>query len=367
MRVASGVAVIFCVASVFAEISFYSEKYLDKAYSNDDKNDAIAATATSQNSSNRNPSSSNFDQNNSEFITLLKDIQINVVAPASDVDEEKMEELKSIKSLNLNIPQRCFSGNDSQIPLTSDEIRFSCLTEALFDDKTTVIWALRGGYSSAKLIPYLQKLFPKPKKEKYFIGFSDITALHLFFTQKWGWKTIYGSVISEILDTKKYDQQNFIKIAKIISGRESVPKITGLIPLNLNAKKLGTKNIVGKLTGGNLAVVETSLATKWQINAFGKILFLEDVNVEAYMVDRSLIHLKQAGIFDGVKAIIFGTVGDDSDGILEVLKNVSSALKIPAFKTDKFGHEHFNFPIIYNTFSMIVPTLNNTFDLVMKL
>ncbi|KAJ6645015.1 Penicillin-binding protein 1A [Pseudolycoriella hygida] len=213
------------------------------------------------------PSSTDFKKNNAEFIALLRDIKINVVAPASGISNEWLSRLKDINSLKLNIPNNCFDGKKSVLHSNSDEMRYKCLENALLDDSTNVIWSLRGG---------------------------DITALHIFLTQEWGWKTIHGSGISEILKIDK-DPQNFLKIAQIISGEKSVATITGLLPLNSQASF--SNLITGNLTGGNLTLVEDSLGTDWQINSADKILFLEDVGIKPYQLDRSLYHLQQAGIF----------------------------------------------------------------------
>ncbi len=309
------------------------------------------------------PSNSIFNKNNAEFMEVLKDIKINVVAPASGIGREELLRLKNINSLTLNIPDNCFDEKKSLFHSNSDEMRYKCLENALLDDSRNVIWTLRGGYGSAKLIPSLQKL-TKPIKEKFFIGFSDITALHIFLTQEWGWKTIHGNGIAEILNIDK-ERQNFTKIAKIISGKETIVTIQGLLPMNSEAKS--SKLITGNLTGGNLTLVENSLGTEWQIKTIDKILFLEDVGVKPYQLDRSLYHLKQAGIFNHVKAVILGSYNKDEQDIIIVLQNFSDNLSVPVFKTNRFGHERFNDPIIYNTTSKITPSFNNQFELIMKL
>ncbi len=306
-------------------------------------------------------SSSDFNKNNAEFISLLKDTKITVVAPASGGSNELLSNLRNIASLKLNIPNDCFAGK-SLFHSTDDKTRLLCLEKALTDQSNNVIWTLRGGYGSAKLIPELQRL-NKPIKEKFFIGFSDMTALHIFLSQEWGWKPIHGNGIIEILNPTK-DRQNFIKIAKIISGKETQAKIKGLSALNLAAKS--SKIVTGNLTGGNLTIVQTSIGTSWQIKTADKILFLEDVSIKPYQLDRALHHLKQAGLLDRINAIIFGTCGSDNEDIIAALADFAATLKIPVFKTNRFGHERVNDPIIYNTNTKIILTDKNQFELIMQ-
>jgi muramoyltetrapeptide carboxypeptidase len=303
-----------------------------------------------------------FNKNNAEFIGLLKDIKITVIAPGSGVSDEVLRNLKDINSLKLDIPNNCFDGSKSLFHANSDQMRYKCLKDALLG-QSKILWALRGGYGSAKLIGDLQDL-KKPIEEKIFIGFSDMTALHIFLSQEWGWKTIHGGGIAEIIDKNK-DRQNFIKIAKIISSKIKQTKITGLLPINLIAKS--SKDIISTITGGNLTIIQTSIGTNWQIKTDNKIVFLEDVGIKPYQLDRVLNHLKQVGLFDHVKAIIFGACGSDDKNITDTLTNFATTLKIPVFKTNKFGHEQVNEPIIYNSTTKIISTNDGQFELIMKI
>jgi hypothetical protein len=73
----------------------------------------------------------------------------------------------------------------------SAEARARDLT-AMFADRTVdVVQCLQGGYGSAQLIPHLDfdaiAAHPKP-----FVGYSDITALHVALRQRAGLATFYG-------------------------------------------------------------------------------------------------------------------------------------------------------------------------------
>ncbi|MGI2298415.1 LD-carboxypeptidase [Candidatus Cardinium hertigii] len=303
-----------------------------------------------------------FENQNVNFINLLKDIPIAVVAPASGINKGELTALKSITSLALNIPNGCFDQSRYVFHSNSDEARFKYLKDALLDRTSHVVWTLRGGYGAAKLIPALQKL-TIPAREKFFIGYSDITALHIFLTQTWGWKTIHGSGIVEILKSDK-KRANFTKIAEIICGKVKQATIDQLFPINAAAQAIHT--VDGKLTGGNITVLQTGIGTIWQVKTEGKILFLEDTQIKAYQLDRTLLHFKQAGLLKNVKAILFGHCGTDNKDIITTLNQFASILPIPVFKTNRFGHGTTNDPIIYNTTSQIVFVDEGTFKLIMK-
>lgn len=288
---------------------------------------------------------------NQSFQEAFKARHIKLVAPASGTDPEKIETLKTLAKLNIDVPHNIMT-KEAVFHANTDETRFKLLKDALYDrSKTSVIWTLRGGYGSARLIDKL-KILPKPKHEKLFIGFSDNTALHLFLSQEWQWKTIHGAGLAEILNPER-DPQNFQKIADIIANKISILEITDLKPLNPEAQKL--KKLSGLLTGGNLTTIQSGIKTSWQIKPAGKILFLEDIGEKGYRIDRALHHLKQAGILKGVKAIVFGEFADSPEDVNIALTRFAQDTPIPIYQTNQFGHGKINYPLIYNAKSEILP------------
>ena len=301
----------------------------------------------------------------------LKEIQqafegktIRVIAPASGTSPEKIDALRLMaqqaEKLSLEIPLDLLS-NDVPYHSGSDEHRLEQLKSVLFDSRSNiVIWTLRGGYGSARLLSQLNKL-PKPKVPKVFIGFSDNTALHLFLSQQWGWSTIHASGFAQLLDPNQ-ETENFQRIAQVISQEVPEQSIQHLKPLN----KAATENraVKGCLTGGNLTILENSIGTFWQVKTAGKILFLEEVGEKGYRVDRTLYHLYEANLFQDVQAIVLGQFLEPSqDGTMAFalarfageMDQVSSNQRkgIPVYQTDQFGHGNKNYPLIYNAESEI--------------
>lgn len=303
-----------------------------------------------------------FEKDNAEFLKIMKGVEIEVVAPASGKPVQIMEDLQNLPGVSLKFPEHCFKA-PTNFHSAGDKLRGQCLKEVLYDKSANIVWALRGGYGSPKLIAELAKL-EKPSREKFFIGYSDITVLHIFLAQEWGWKTIHGSGIAEILDSDKA-RENFVKIANIVTGKTKQAVISGLIPINKTATNSVAIN--GTLTGGNLTMVVTTIGTPWQIKTKDKILLLEEVGIKPYQLDRTLYHLKHAGLLDSVKAIIFGEISEPQNENLKVLKDFANNIQVPVFKSDKFGHSKYNDPIVYNVNSSISSQNNKTYNLKMLL
>jgi muramoyltetrapeptide carboxypeptidase len=298
---------------------------------------------------------------NPDFQKAFQSHTIRLIAPASACNPEIIEQLKTTTHLKIDVPDN-LTEKSIIFHANSDENRFLQLKNALEDKSSnTIIWTLRGGYGSARLIDYLSQC-PKPTTEKFFIGSSDITALHLFLSQQWGWQTIHGAGLASLLNPNQ-DPQNFEQIATIVSQSKKTLTLGPLIPLNTAASKI--KKISGRITGGNLATLQTSIGTPWQIQTAGKILFLEEVGEKGYRIDRAFNHLKQAGLLKKVRAIILGQFitpvtldSSESSAITETIRiaieRFAKDTQIPVFKNDQFGHGHINYPIVYNAKSEIV-------------
>ena len=92
---------------------------------------------------------------------------------------------------------------------------------------------------------------------------------------------------------------------------------------------------MGKITGGNLAIISSTLGTAYEIDTRNKILFLEDIGEEPYRVDRMLNQLHLSGKLKDCAGIILGDFKDcnasDSSNSLE-LEEVFHDLLIPLEK-----------------------------------
>ena len=113
--------------------------------------------------------------------------------------------------------------------------------------------------------------------------------------------------------------------------------------IDLRGESLVTGSADGVLLGGCLTLVQTSLGTSWELDAKGAILILEDRDMRPYQVDRALMHLKQAGKFDGVTAVVLGEFpGCDAPPGTETVKNVArrilGSLNIPVVWGAAIGH-----------------------------
>lgn len=283
--------------------------------------------------------------------------KVDVIAPSSKGKESDLIIIKKyLETLGMNvyISEKIYSDNNPFYS-NSDELRASDLINALIDD-SKIIWCIKGGKGASRLIPHLEKL-PKKQKEqiaknrnkKIFIGYSDITALHIYLQKHYDWQTIHGTMLTMIVNNV-VSQSSISNLKKLIFAQKNYIRFDNLKIISNKAKFKNSK-LESKIIGGNMTIVENSVGTNWQINAKDKILFLEDIHVQPYSIERSLDHLKQANIFDGVHAVIFGDfIHSGDENLVQVIKKrFAESVDFPVFTMNGIGHGYINEPLPLNT------------------
>ncbi|XGC82435.1 LD-carboxypeptidase [Bdellovibrio bacteriovorus] len=232
-----------------------------------------------------------------------------------------------------------------------DEDRFGFLRAAIESKDSQVIWCLRGGYGSNRLVPMLAKL-KKPKTPKLVIGISDVTSLHTFFIQEWGWSTLHAPLLDRLgrnLVAPKYEKE----LHNILFGKQDQIEFKKLKPLNDAAKK--TAKIHSKIVGGNLTVLQSTLGTPWQIKTDKSLLFVEDLGERGYRIDRMFEQFRQAGLFKRCHGLILGDfIGGEEPSTQKnnfnlVFKRWAQDLNIPMYQGLEAGHAVVQRPVPFNT------------------
>lgn len=276
---------------------------------------------------------------------------VDIIAPASHTSQLALDSgVAWLRSLGL-IPRMRKGLIKGDLFFASDlEFQKKDLLEALHSD-SKAIWCVRGGYGSMRLIPMLSKM-KAPKTPKVLLGFSDITALHLFFNQSWSWPTLHSRNISAMKEEDHLtpDRQ---ATERLLFGTDSEISFKKLKPLNDHARE--EKTILGSIVGGNLRILQSSVGTSWELQAKNKILFIEDIGERGYSVHRMLEQLRQARIIHkNLKALAIGqfTEGEEKNGkdlTLDALTRFARELPYPVFTGLPCGHGQLNFPLPLNT------------------
>ncbi|MBD5149795.1 MAG: LD-carboxypeptidase [Oscillibacter sp.] len=237
---------------------------------------------------------------------LKKGDTILLVSPSSPLSaSQPVEEIAAaVEDLgfSVRIGDSCrASSTPSGYAAAAPELRAADLNRGFADPGIAAIWCTRGGSTAWQLLPLLDyaciAAHPKP-----FIGFSDVTTLHLAIQQRCGFVTFHGPTANGFFG-QKAESFSWQSLWAALEMGKCLPIEN---PPGEEIKALRPGCACGRLTGGNLSLVTTSLGTPWQIDAGNCILYLEDVGEDVYALEEMLWQLKYNGVLDSAAGLVFG-------------------------------------------------------------
>lgn len=206
---------------------------------------------------------------------------------------------------------------------------------AFQDPEIAAVWATRGGYGCQQLLRHLPVgIFQE--HPKWYIGYSDNTVLQSTLCNN-GVASIHGQTIKTA--DGGVSKESYNKILEILKGKLPAYKIENT---EFNTKG----NARGALVGGNLSLIYALLGTNDGFNFKDKILFMEEVGEQYYALDRMLVSLQLAGVFDDIAGLIVGgmtNMGDKNSN-----KNYGSAFDTFASELIAERLKSYPFPKIFN-------------------
>lgn len=219
----------------------------------------------------------------------------------------------------------------------TDEQRAADLSAAFFDDETRAVLCSRGGYGCARLFPYLD--IPElAATRKLFLGFSDITTLHLALNQA-GLPTLHAPMALTL--SRPREPWVYESLLGHLQGRAETPSEAprGTTVVGGTAR--------GIVTGGCLCLLTDSIGTTYPLETEGKILIIEDVDENPHRVDAMLTHLLNAGLAQAAAGIVIGEMTRSDDRVDEgiggkpwrtIVADRLGGLGIPLITDFPFGH-----------------------------
>lgn len=259
-------------------------------------------------------------------------------APASPADFGKIiaggEELRRlgfhIADAAPLAPEGYFAG--------STDARRAELFNALERKDVDALVATRGGYGANYILDGLASA--QPSAPKVILGYSDLTSLQSYLWMRHRWAGFYGPMLAAGLDAgagaaSGYDKASFLA---------AVSETSSAWTMKLSGEILSAGEAAGRILGGCMTLVETTLGTPWELDTRDSILLLEDRGMKPWQVDRALMHLKQAGKFDGVRGFVLGDFPDcdppmsGSPSVRDACARILGPLGVPIVFGAPVGH-----------------------------
>ena len=220
----------------------------------------------------------------------------------------------------------------------SDARRLAELRSALADPGIRAVFCVRGGYGATRLLAELAAHAPQGAP-KPLVGFSDITALHLWL-QAHGRISIHGPVLTQL---HRLALSTHARLFELLESARPAAPLAG------TATYVGG-TAEGPLLGGNLSVLTRLLGTPFMPPLDGAILLLEDQGERPYRLDRMWTHLRLAGVFERARGIALGSFTSCEEPeagytSAEVLRELAQSEGLPCAAGFPVGHGEVNEPV----------------------
>jgi muramoyltetrapeptide carboxypeptidase len=191
-----------------------------------------------------------------------------------------------------------------------------------------------GGYGATRMMPYLEpEIFRR--NPKIFVGYSDITALHLWLMRQAGLRVFHGPTVDDLIPLVR-DPSTASLLTAMTTPRPATKFGRDV------ARAIRPGKVTGRLTGGNLSLIQQSIGTSYEIDTRDAILFLEETYDPMSFADERLVHLRAAGLLRNVKGVVFGHLNLDrseEDEFEDFLLDLVNDLDVPIMMDFPAGHE----------------------------
>jgi muramoyltetrapeptide carboxypeptidase len=225
-----------------------------------------------------------------------------------------------------------------------DERRAENFMSMWVDPRVNAVIGGTGGYGAVRMLPYLEpevfRLNPKA-----FVGYSDVTALHLWLNRRAGLRTFHGPTVDDLVPGTR-DQTLASLLTALTTPRPPARFGRGV------ARAVRPGRVVGRLVGGNLSLVQQSIGTPYEVPVDDAILFLEETKDPMSVVDERLLHLRASGLLPRVRGVVFGHLSLDrteEDEFEDFVLDLVSDLDVPVLMDFPAGHEIPNLTIPLGT------------------
>jgi muramoyltetrapeptide carboxypeptidase len=268
--------------------------------------------------------------------------RVRIVAPAYPGDGRLVRGQQILESLGLVVEYGDHVYDKFGYLAGTDADRLADLNAAFRDPAVRCVFGARGGYGTQRIIDGLDVAAVR-RDPKIFIGFSDLTVLHAKLWRSARLVSLYGPLATwtdsrtgpESIESMR---KALMTTDPIVITRDPAEPSSAV---NLPGKGSGVAS--GPLIGGNLTMIETSVACGDQPSLDGAIFLFEDTGEAPYSYDRMLNQLRRTGALRRIAGVAIGqfnAAGDGSSGwtAAQAVTDRLADLGVPVLGGLRIGH-----------------------------
>ncbi len=266
---------------------------------------------------------------------------LGIVAPASPFDRKLFDAgIRALETMGFRLSLHEKIYKREGYLAGSDRHRANHLARLFDDPQIDGIICARGGYGTLRILELLDVdlISANPKA---FVGFSDITALLVFLSERCRMVCFHGPTVTTLGKGNPLTRDQFFTT------------LTQQTPLSFFADSpriIHHGKAEGRFLCGNLTLFCHLLGTEFQPDFSGCILLLEDQGEAPYRIDRMLTHMRLAGCFDTIAGLAVGTFtncGKEKE-VDAIIADRLEGLDIPVVAGFNVGHTDVNLTLPVN-------------------
>ncbi len=260
---------------------------------------------------------------------------VRVVHPCGGFDDTQRARLrKGVEALERAGCRVRWDATAAQRPQSrgylagTDSQRRRELIEAFTEPGVDVVWAARGGSGAARIARDVTDALER-HAPRLLVGFSDVTTLIAAFTQRLGWPSVHGPVVTTLAN--RHLSQGAVadldQVLAVLTGHSDA----------LSFSPQAGEPLRAPLVGGNLTVL-ASLCGMGLLPTLPRALWvLEDTHEAPYQLDRAYTQLRGASMLSRAAAVWFGDLSPAP--LSRTLRTLAADLKAPLYRDAPAGHQ----------------------------
>jgi muramoyltetrapeptide carboxypeptidase len=261
---------------------------------------------------------------------------ITIVTPASHVDQVVVQDAVKMlekSGFRVSLGEHVFTRNG---PFSgSDDERLHDLQKATDDRQVKAVLCSRGGYGMSRIVDRIDFSVLK-RRPKWYVGYSDITSLHLWLNSICGIASLHAEMPLNY-SNPEYSPLCYETMVRALKGEA--------VPVRWVAAHEGSFTVTGPVTGGNISLIYSLNGTAAQPDTEGTILFIEEIGEKFYHLDRMLTAMRMTGMLKNLSALLVGGMEKITEGehvfnqtVEEVVMNVAGGYGYPVLFNFPAGH-----------------------------
>lgn len=220
-----------------------------------------------------------------------------------------------------------FAGTESE--------RLIDIQRATDDPDVKAVLCSRGGYGMTRIIERID-FSALEKNPKWYVGYSDITSLHMWLGNICGIASLHAEMPLNY-SNPQCSPRCYETVIGALTGRVE--------PVSWTTQSEASFDVSGRVTGGNISLIYSLNGTPAQPDTDGAILFIEEIGEKFYHLDRMLVGMRMAGLLKNLSALVVGGMEEITEGehvfnqtVEQVVMNVVSAYDYPVLFNFPAGH-----------------------------